>query len=151
MNNGIMWFDPEPGKPNSIAPGRRPLTNMCPTIVAREDGVRIALGASGGRRILPAVFQLVSFLVDYRMDAGEAIAVPRIDVSGSEVVGVDARLAPAARTALAQRFPIQVDPCVVYPAMFACPNLVTDDRSSGRQTGAAHIPSPWSHVAAAEA
>ena len=151
MNNGIMWFDPESGKPNSIAPGRRPLTNMCPTIVAREDGVRIALGASGGRRILPAVFQLVSFLVDYRMDPGEAIAVPRIDVSGSEVVGVDARLAPAARTALAQRFPIQVDPCVVYPAMFACPNLVTDDRSSGRQTGAAHIPSPWSHVAAAEA
>ena len=62
-----MWFDPRPGRPNSIAAGKRPLSNMCPTIVT-HDSQRTALGASGGRRIMPAVFQLLSFLVDYKMD-----------------------------------------------------------------------------------
>ena len=32
MNNGIMWFDPEPLKPNSIGPSKKPLSNMCPVI-----------------------------------------------------------------------------------------------------------------------
>src|SRR5690242_13242864 len=36
MNNGIMWFDPRPGSPNSLAPGKRPLTNMCPAIASRD-------------------------------------------------------------------------------------------------------------------
>src|SRR5581483_3268367 len=66
MNNGIMWFDPEPGKPNSLAAGKRCLTNYCP-IVGESRDRRFALGASGGRRILPAVTQLLSFLVDFGM------------------------------------------------------------------------------------
>ncbi|MGK0172317.1 MAG: gamma-glutamyltranspeptidase/glutathione hydrolase, partial [Gammaproteobacteria bacterium] len=43
MNNGIMWFDPIPDRPNSIRPGVRPLSNMCPTIVERADGFRFAI------------------------------------------------------------------------------------------------------------
>ncbi|HXW27691.1 MAG TPA: gamma-glutamyltransferase, partial [Xanthobacteraceae bacterium] len=65
MNNGIMWFDPRPGGPNSIAPGKRPLCNMCPTILARDGRPWLAAGASGGRRIVAAVAQLVSFVVDF--------------------------------------------------------------------------------------
>ncbi|MEX2200347.1 MAG: gamma-glutamyltransferase, partial [Dongiaceae bacterium] len=53
-NNAIMWFDPRPGRPNSLAPGKRPLSNMCPTIVAKNGVPQVALGASGGRRIMPA-------------------------------------------------------------------------------------------------
>src|SRR5579863_6159851 len=52
MNNGLMWFDPRPGRPNSIAPGKRALNNMCPLVVAREKRPWFGLGASGGRRIL---------------------------------------------------------------------------------------------------
>ena len=89
MNNGIMWFDPRPGRPNSIRPGRRPLSNMCPAILVRDDGQRFAMGAAGGRRILPAVMQLISFLVDYRMGVGEAVHHPRIDVSGTPTVAID--------------------------------------------------------------
>ena len=47
MNNGIMWFDPRPGRPNSIAPGKRALTNMCPLIAMRATGGR---GSASARR-----------------------------------------------------------------------------------------------------
>ncbi len=52
LNNGIMWFDPEPGKPNSLAPGKRCLANYCPVVGVAADGRSFALGASGGRKIL---------------------------------------------------------------------------------------------------
>ena len=43
LNNGIMWFDPRPGRPSSIAPGRRPLSNMCPVIASRDGAPWVAL------------------------------------------------------------------------------------------------------------
>ena len=89
LNNGVMWFDPRPGRPNSIAAGRRPLANMCPVTVERSGGDRFALGASGGRRIMPAVMQLVSFLVDFGLDLEDAFHAPRIDASGGRSVTVD--------------------------------------------------------------
>ena len=58
MNNGIMWFDPRPGRPNSMAPAKRPLSNMCPAIGLRDGAPFLAIGASGGRKIVSAVTQL---------------------------------------------------------------------------------------------
>ena len=52
MNNGVMWFDPRPGRPNSMAPGKRALTNMCPVVALRDGRAWFGVGASGGRRIL---------------------------------------------------------------------------------------------------
>ena len=91
LNNGIMWFDPRPGGPNAIAPGRQPLSNMCPAIGVHGQR-RFALGASGGRRILPAVLQVASFLMDFGLGLEEAFHQPRLDVSGPDLVTVDARL-----------------------------------------------------------
>src|SRR5260221_4128519 len=67
MNNGVMWFDPRPGAPNSLAPAKRPLTNMCPVIVRRDGKPWFAIGASGGRQIFPAALQIASFLIDHGM------------------------------------------------------------------------------------
>src|SRR5438105_3725258 len=79
MNNGVMWFDPRPGRPNSIAPGKRALTNMCPVVVARDTRPWFGLGASGGRHILGAVLQVASFIADFGMDPEAAAHHPRLD------------------------------------------------------------------------
>jgi gamma-glutamyltranspeptidase / glutathione hydrolase len=150
MNNGIMWFDPRPDSPNSLAPGKRPLTNMCPVIVRRANKPSFAVGASGGRKILPAVFQLSSFLVDGGMSLEDAFHQPRIDASGGENVGVDPRLPPDVRDALASKFPITETELVVYPTNFACPSAVLRDPSGGMNFGASDVMSPWSGAVAAD-
>ena len=76
MNNGIMWFDPRPGGPNSIAPDKRPLSNMCPAIVEFADGRRAALGASGGPPH-PARRRAAALLPrGFRHEAGRRRALP---------------------------------------------------------------------------
>src|SRR5260370_10326356 len=92
MNNGVMWFDPRPGRANSIGPGKRALTNMCPVVVARDGRPWFGVGSSGSRRILGAVLPLASFIVDFGMDPEAAAYHPRIDVHGSARFGVDRRL-----------------------------------------------------------
>ena len=92
LNNGVMWFDPRPGQPNSIAGGKRPLTNMSPIILKDGDEPWLAAGASGGRRILAAVTQMMTFLADFGMDLDTAAHQPRIDVSGPDEVSADHRL-----------------------------------------------------------
>ena len=145
MNNGIMWFDPRPGGPNAMAPGRRPLSNMCPAVVTHKSG-NFALGASGGRRIFPAVMQLISFLVDHGMTLDQAFHTPRLDVSGSSLVSADTRMAADARAALAARWKTTDLPYAVTPALYACPNAVRD--LGEERHGCAFVMSPWGQVAA---
>ena len=94
MNNGMMWFDPVPGRINSIAPGRLPLNNMTPALVMNRDGVRMAVGASGGRRITNCVTQQIIKVIDFDMGPQDAIDSPRIDCSTPHT-SVDPRLDPA--------------------------------------------------------
>lgn len=142
MNNGVMWFDPRPDHPNSLEPGKRPLSNMCPVILRRADGQHFAIGASGGRRIMPAVFQLISFLTDYEMSVDTAIHQGRIDVSGGDVVTIDSALPGNVAKVLSAEFKTQIAPSGVYPAMFACPSVVGHDPATGRSVGGAFVKSP---------
>ena len=144
MNNGIMWFDPRPGLPNSLAPGKRPLTNMCPVIVRRGGKGWFAIGASGGRKIMPAVLQISSFLIDHGLDLDRAFHHPRIDASGGEFVGVDPALPAEIQKALADSFPTQLTEFVVYPTNFACPSAVLRDPTTGEHFGISDVMSPWS-------
>ena len=106
MNNGMFWFDPRPGQPNSLAAGARPLSNMSPVIALKDGKPWFALGASGGRRIVPAGFQLTSLLADFGLSLEDAYRVPRIDVSGGEDVLADYRLNPTILEALARRYKV---------------------------------------------
>jgi gamma-glutamyltranspeptidase/glutathione hydrolase len=146
MNNGIMWFDPTPGGPNSLAPGKRCLTNYTPVLAQAADGRRLAVGASGGRRILPAVAQMLSFAMDYGMDLEAAIHQPRIDASEGAVVIGDVRLPIQAREALQARFDYEEARVQTLPMKFACPSAVL--REGGTNSGATEVFQPWSDAVA---
>ncbi|MBT5264330.1 MAG: gamma-glutamyltransferase [Rhodospirillaceae bacterium] len=140
MNNGINWFDPRPGLPNSLTPGERPLSNMCPLIATRDGEAWFAFGASGGRKIMPAVLQLANFVTDFGMDIEQAFAQPRIDVSPISRVIADARLDDAAIAAIERTAPAQRWAEMESPATYATPVAVA--REAGQCQGAAHIYSP---------
>lgn len=146
MNNGIMWFDPTPGTTNSLAPGKRCLCNYTPVIAETGDGKRLAVGASGGRRILPSVMQLVSFATDFGMDLDAAIHQPRIDASEGAIVIGDARLPAAIRKTLAERFDYEESRVQALPQKFACPSVVMRDGEVN--SGAVEIFQPWADAVA---
>ena len=124
LNNGIMWFDPRPGRPNSIAPGARPLCNICPVLTTRDGAPWFAIGASGGRRIMPAVFQVVTFLVDCRLSLDAAVHLPRINLDGGPAVEADPRLGAAVLQAIAEEHVVAATPALVTPNHYANPQIV---------------------------
>jgi gamma-glutamyltranspeptidase/glutathione hydrolase len=147
MNNGVMWFDPRPGRANSIGPGKRALTNMCPVVVARDGRPWFGVGASGGRRILGAVLQLASFIVDFDMDPEAVAHHPRVDVNGSGRFAIDRRLPPDIIERLSREPGATVAEHTVFPARFACPNMVLRG-ADGMNYGISDVMSPWSAAVA---
>ena len=147
LNNGVMWFDPEPGKPNSLGPNKRCLTNYCPVVGQAADGRQFAVGASGGRKILGAVMQLSLFMMDHGMSLEQAFHQPRIDISGDlgEVLA-DASLPAAVLAALQADFSVTRTRNQVFPYAFACPSGVLRER--GMNMGCAEIMSPWGDAVA---
>ncbi|MCY0096356.1 gamma-glutamyltransferase [Hoeflea ulvae] len=147
MNNGMMWFDPREGVPNSIAPGAQPLANMSPVILLRDGRPWLAIGAAGGRQIFPALTQLISYVVDGGMSLHEAFHTPRLDGSGPTIV-VD-RDAPAdVAASVAEHFPVRITSNTLHPVCFAIPSAVLSDRTSGRRYGMVHPVNPWTAAVA---
>ena len=146
LNNGIMWFDPVPGRPNSLAPGKRCLANYCPVVGRDAAGRMFALGASGGRKILGAVLQLAMFVSRFGMTLEQAFHQPRIDVSGLPSIAADPHLGRAVLDAVAQVMPVVESPRVVFPYAFACPAGVL--RDGGMNSGCTEIMSPYGDAAA---
>jgi gamma-glutamyltranspeptidase / glutathione hydrolase len=65
------------GEPNAIAPGKRPLSSMAPTLVERDGDVVLVLGSPGGSRIITTVLETIMNIVDHGMAAQEAVDAPR--------------------------------------------------------------------------
>jgi gamma-glutamyltranspeptidase / glutathione hydrolase len=70
-------FDLVQGAPNAIAPGKRPLSSMSPTIVSRDGRPVLVLGTPGGSRIPSVVALVILNVIDYGMDVQEAVDAPR--------------------------------------------------------------------------
>jgi gamma-glutamyltranspeptidase/glutathione hydrolase len=89
LNNEMDDFTAKVGTPNTfglvqgaankIEPGKRPLSSMSPTIVEDAKGNLVMLvGAAGGPRIITAVWQALSNVLDFKLGAANAIASPRV-------------------------------------------------------------------------
>ncbi|OWK46331.1 Gamma-glutamyltranspeptidase [Fimbriiglobus ruber] len=86
LGHGLSRFDPRTGRTNSPAPGKRPLHNMCPTVVTRTDNPVLAVGAIGGRRIVNAVLRGVAGFVAEGLSVPDAVAAPRVHTEGDLAV-----------------------------------------------------------------
>lgn len=65
------------GDANAIGPGKRPLSSMTPTLVFENGQPMLVTGSPGGSHIITTVLQIVSNVVDYRMNIAEATLAPR--------------------------------------------------------------------------
>ena len=66
------------GEANAIAPGKKPLSSMTPTILVKDGRVAMVTGASGGSRIISGTLQSILNVVHHGMDAAGAVAAPRV-------------------------------------------------------------------------
>jgi gamma-glutamyltranspeptidase/glutathione hydrolase len=89
LNNCMALLDPTPGRVNSIAPGKRILSSMSPTIVQRDGRPWFALGTPGGTRIFAAVTQAIINVVDHGMTLQAAVEAPRVWTMGAGVLVED--------------------------------------------------------------
>jgi gamma-glutamyltranspeptidase/glutathione hydrolase len=66
------------GEANAVAPGKRPLSSMTPTILTRDGEVALVLGSPGGSRIITAVLQTLVNVVDFGLPLARAVGAPRL-------------------------------------------------------------------------
>src|SRR5262249_5990822 len=78
LNNGMIWFDPEPGRANSVGAGKRVLVNMVPALGFKHGRPYVTIGAPGGRAIISAIPQVLANVADGRGSLQEAVESPRV-------------------------------------------------------------------------
>lgn len=88
LNDEMGDFNPQPGattrsgqigtKPNLIAPGKRMLSSMTPTILLKDGKTILVVGSPGGRTIINTVLQVILNCVDHQMSVAQAVEMPRI-------------------------------------------------------------------------
>ena len=87
LNNEMDDFTAKAGEPNqfgllqsdnnAIEPGKRPLSAMTPTIVTRNGRLFMVLGAPGGPTIISTVLQVITNVIDFKMNLQQAVDFPR--------------------------------------------------------------------------
>ena len=85
LNNTQAMFDPHPGHPNSVAPNKRVVSSMSPTIVSRDGRPFMGIGTPGGVRIFGSVMQAIMNVIDHGMTLQEAVEAPRLWTQGQDV------------------------------------------------------------------
>ena len=88
LNNELDDFAAKPGAPNAFGllggeanapgPGKRPLSSMSPTIVLKDGKPFLVTGSPGGSRIITAVLQVISNVIDRKLPITDAVAEPRL-------------------------------------------------------------------------
>lgn len=87
LNNEMDDFSAKAGVPNAfgvvgsdanaIAPGKRMLSSMTPSLLVKEGKVELVIGTPGGSTIFTSIFQVITNLYDYQLSLQDAVAAPR--------------------------------------------------------------------------
>jgi len=121
MNNAVSYFDPRPGYPTTMQPGKRiNASNMCPVIATRDGCAQFALGASGGNHIMPAVAQVAALMLDFDFSLEQAMHQPRLDASDRGSVRADPALGQATLAELIKQHTVEISQQLVFPKLYAC-------------------------------
>ena len=152
LNNEMDDFSAKPGVPNQfglialgsrsaneIAPGKRMLSSMTPTIVLADCKLRLVLGSPGGGRIITTVLQVILNVADHGMPIEAAVAAPRVhhQWTPEQLAWERTALSPDVRQALSAlghqfaREPTSLGQCMAIEARGGSLTAVADPRSGG--------------------
>jgi gamma-glutamyltranspeptidase/glutathione hydrolase len=86
LGHGMSRFDPTPGHPNAPGPGKRPLNNMCPSLISRGGKPVCVVGGRGGRKIPNTMLEFLTQYVVLNQPFDAAINAPRLHTEGNTSV-----------------------------------------------------------------
>ena len=92
LNNEMDDFVVGGNHPNSVEPGKSPLSSMSPTIVLKDGKPFMLLGSPGATKIISTVSQVISKVIDHKMGMQEAIDEPRLFDNTSNKINVESRI-----------------------------------------------------------
>ncbi|WP_394834581.1 gamma-glutamyltransferase [Pendulispora rubella] len=102
-NNCMSGFDPRPGRPGSIAPGRARTTAIAETLVWDDDGLRLVMGSPGAARITAALAQVLLAVLEFDVGIAEAVVQPRFFPFGERRLELESRFPSQTILELASR------------------------------------------------
>lgn len=113
LNNEMDDFSAKPGTPNkfgllgtasnAIAPGKRMLSSMTPTIVSKDNKPYLVLGTPGGSTIITSVFQTLVNLLDFELSVEDAVNNPKFHHQWQpDVIYIERDFSPTVRASLEQ-------------------------------------------------
>ncbi len=138
LNDSMNLFEPIPGRANSIAPWKRPASNMAHIVAARDGQPVLAVGAPGGRRIIDTCMQMALNVLDFELDIQSSCSSPLLDASSPDELLIDDRINQQTRDKLRDMGHNVVDAHVTFaPRAFASPTGVTVDPATGLRNGGA--------------
>jgi gamma-glutamyltranspeptidase/glutathione hydrolase len=130
MNNTMSDFDPEPGGPNSIAPGKIPASSMSPLFLFDAQGLRSVLGSPGSTRIASTLVELIVDFINWGVPLSDAIDTPRFHAE-TDVLFVESRL-PNAILLVLQDCGHAIDIRGAYDLYFGGANVIEIQREGQR-------------------
>ena len=136
FNNAVHMFDPYPGRPFSIEPGKARISAMTPTLLFRDGRPWAAVGAPGATKIPTGVLQAIVNMVDFGMTPVEAVSAPRVHCEGGQV-DVEARAYFAVKDEMEARGRTVSKSEYSYDPFFSLVHVATADPATGRLEGAA--------------
>ena len=103
LNDEMDDFVKKPGTKNSIAPGKRPLSSMSPTLLLKDGQPYATLGSPGGMRIITTVAQIISNLIDQGMAVQQAIEAPKTNNYQGGALKIESRVPADAQEGLKKK------------------------------------------------